>query len=94
MGKRNQNKDISVSRQYDCSRMYELRDAYGRWSYAKQKAWEHCKDLCYEYHGRGLKILGANSSFFSAGFLFTDEETGAEKVMKITASGHEAYDYL
>ena len=71
-----------ISRQYDRSRMYELWDAYRRCSQAKRNAWEHCKALCYEYGGHGLKILGHNCHFFSAGFLFTDEETGVEKVMK------------
>lgn len=83
-----------VSRQYDNSKEDELYKAYGRCSQAKRNAWEHCKALCREYNGTGLKVLGHNCHFFSAGFLFTDEETGVEKIMKITASGHEAYDYI
>ena len=90
----NQDKDREVSRQYDRSNMDELYKAYGRCSYAKQQAWEHCKALCKRYDGWGLKVLGHNCYHFSAGFLFIDEEDGAVKVMKITAWGHEAYDYL
>lgn len=83
-----------VSRQYRLSNMDELYKAYGRCSAAKMRAWENCKKLCKEYNGWGLKVLGVGSWQFSAGFLFADEETGAVKVMKITKSGHIAYDYI
>ena len=83
-----------VSRQYRVSNMDELYKAYGRASQAKWNAWENCKRLCHEYNGWGLKVIGKNCHFFSAGFLFTDEETGVVRIMKITAYGHEAYDYI
>lgn len=83
-----------VSKQYRRSSMDELYKAYGKCSYAKQQAWENCKRLCHEYGGWGLKVIGKNCHFFSAGFLFTDEETGVVRIMKITAYGHEAYDYI
>lgn len=83
-----------VSGQYRLSNMDELYKAYERASQAKWNAWENCKRLCREYDGWGLKVIGKNCHFFSAGFLFTDEETGVVRIMKITAYGHEAYDYI
>jgi len=91
---KSQEKDKTVSQQYRWSDKDELYKAYGRCSAEKMKAWEHCKELCKEYEGWGLKILGANCYQFSAGFLFTEEMTGEVKVMKITKSGHTAYDYI
>lgn len=82
-----------VSRQYDWSNMDELYKAYNTCSAEKWKAWEHCKELCHKYDGWGLKVLGANTYQFSAGFLFNDD-IGEVKIMKITASGHRAYDYI
>ena len=41
------------------------------------------EELCKKHDGKELKILGANTNFFSAGFLFTDEE-GNECLMYIT----------
>ena len=83
-----------VSSQYKLSDKDELYKAYGRCSAEKMRAWEHCKKLCHDYNGWGLKVLGANCYQFSAGFLFTDEETGVRRIMKITKSGHTAYDYI
>ena len=71
---------------YRMSRKYSLYDAYGSFSKAKADAWNDCKKLCDEKKGKGLKVIGANSSFFSAGFLF--EEDGEEKLMYITHGGN------
>ena len=59
--------------------------AYGRCSEAKRKAWEGCKKLCLEKNGADLRIIGHNTSFFSAGFIF--EEGGVKKFMFITRGG-------
>lgn len=40
-----------------------------------------------EYDGKRLKVIGVSRVFFSAGFLFTDEE-GNECLMYITHGGN------
>lgn len=61
---------------------YSLYDAYDRFSEAKAEAWKYCEERKKEKCGHGLKVIGANSCFFSAGFEF--EEEGANKFMYIT----------
>ena len=70
---------------YLMSDKYDLHDAYGRFSNKKYEAWKYCQKLCEEHDGRGLKVIGANSSFFSAGFMY--EEDGKENFMYITHGG-------
>ena len=71
-----------ILRNYNWSDKSNLYMAYGRFSQRKAKAWEHCEELCRSKNGWGLKVIGANSSFFSAGFMF--EEDGIRKLMYIT----------
>lgn len=73
---------------YKNSTMESLADAYGRYSERKRKAWDGCKALCYQCNGHGLKVIGANTSFFSAGFEF--EQDGRECFMFITKSENTA----
>ncbi len=83
-----------ISRQYDNAKCSSLWEAYRRPSVAKEKAWDYCMDLCKQHDGRGLRVLGYNSSFFTAGFLFNDKETGQLMVMRITAYSDKAYEYV
>ena len=66
---------------------YSLYDCYGSFSHAKARAWEYCENLCRQKEGWGLKVVGHNSCFFSAGFLY--EESGKQMYMHITASKDE-----
>lgn len=75
---------------YLMSDKHSLYDAYGRFSNAKAEAWRYCEELKNKYNGEGLKVIGANSSFFSAGFLF--EEDGKQKLMYITHGGNYKID--
>lgn len=47
-----------------------LDDVYGRYSKGKAIAWRDCARKCAERNGYGLSIIGANCSFFSAGFTY------------------------
>lgn len=72
-------------RNYDAYRnstTYELHQAYGRYSEAKVKAWEYCKNLMRKFHGYGLKIIAHNGYQFTAGFMF--EENGNKMFMYIS----------
>ena len=53
---------------------YDIWDAYKQPSRRKERAWEACIKDCEEHGGYGLKIAGHNTSTFSAGFLFRDED--------------------
>ena len=83
-------KDRQIVRAYEWSDKYSLYRAYKSFSQAKAEAWEYCEALCEKKGGRGLKVIGANSSFFSAGFLF--EEDGRKKLMYITKSDDRVID--
>lgn len=67
---------------YQRSTSYELYDVYGRYSAAKAKAWDYCKELMYQFSGYGLKIISANGYMFTAGFMF--EEDGKTMFMYIS----------
>ena len=60
----------------------ELSQAYGRYSPAKLKAWNYCKELMWDLQGHGLKIISHNGYQFTAGFMF--EENGKEMFMYIS----------
>lgn len=85
---------MMVSREYRMTDDTELYYVYGSFSRAKVNAWENCKKVCREYEGKGLRILSHNPWQFTAGFLFTDKETGKKKIAKITKSGVSVYDYI
>lgn len=65
---------------------YSLDDVYKSYSTAKARAWRYCEQLCDEHNGTDLKVVGHNCMKFSAGFIFTDKETGVLKYMHITPS--------
>ena len=73
MTKTNNQRIRDAYQSYRMSNMENLYDAYGRPSDAKLQAWTYCRKLCYEHGGRALKVIGAGTFTFSAGFLFTDE---------------------
>lgn len=56
------------------SSSYDIETFYQRPSYNKIKAWDECKKLCNEHNGKGLCITGGNSSYFSAGFTFCQDD--------------------
>jgi len=72
--------------QYRVSDMYSLYDKYKQPSDAKLLAYDYCADLCRDFNGRCLKVVGGNSMQFSAGFV--GEIDGEEAYFHIT----KAYD--
>ena len=71
-------------RDYYMSDMYSLYDKYQRPSIAKHHAWDYCEDLCKEYNGHSLKLVGGNMMTFSAGFI--GEVEGEPVYVHITKS--------
>ena len=71
----------------------ELYHVYNNFSTAKQNAFNYCKELCYQYKGKDLKILSNNSFVFTAGFIFTDQKTGVLSFMVITPTDNITVDY-
>lgn len=70
--------------QYTRSYARSLDDVYGRYSRAKENAWNYCIDLCIRLDGYNLRVISYNQNIFTAGFLFNDKETGVLKFMYIT----------
>lgn len=71
---------------YDRSNWYRLSDVYKSYSWHKECAWDYCALKMFEYNGMGLKVISRNSSFFTAGFIFVDSETGEVMFYYITAN--------
>lgn len=71
----------------------ELRECYASWSDGKQKAYEYQRRLCNELKGKqdSFRILSANVSFFTVGFLFPHPVTGV--LMLHIATGRSTYEF-
>ena len=78
---------------YNQSAAYCLRDVYGRYSIAKEKAFRYCLNLMHSYNGRDLKIISHNSFMFTAAFIFNDPDTGVIQFMFITPNYNCIVDY-
>lgn len=65
---------------------FTLDNAYGTHSYNKDRAWIYCENLQAQYNGWGLKVISYNTFIFTAGFYFTDKDTGVLRFMYITPS--------
>lgn len=78
-------READAYRRYRNSDCYSLWQAYDSFSRQKEEAWLYCEDLCQKKNGRGLKVIGHNTSFFSAGFEY--EEDGKRMFMYITHGG-------
>lgn len=59
----------SAYQRYLMSDYTTIYKAYKKPSWKKEKAWEHCQDLCKKYNGTDLKVVGKNDNYFSAGFV-------------------------
>lgn len=62
-------------RGYFNSHFYGVEQFYNRPSYNKIRAERDCIDRMNSINGRGYKVLGGNSSFFTCGYLSEDENT-------------------
>lgn len=82
-------RERAIYETYKKSEMTSLRHLYATYSAAKERGWERCRRLCYDYAGKNLKILGGSSWQFSAGFEY--EENSTPKFMYITAYGARSF---
>lgn len=57
-------------------------EAYKSPSWAKERAWEYCEQLCKEKNGKNLIVCNFNTMVFSAGFEFV--ENGIRHIAYIT----------
>ena len=65
---------------------YDLHCVYNKYSVYKERAWKYCVDLCNKFDGENLRIISYNTNIFTAGFSYTDKETGVEMFCYITPS--------
>ena len=91
-------RDLGIIESYERSSMYDLWDAYGSFSYAKKLAWDRCLRIYHEYTcvipnkpstydiKSPLKVIGANTFQFSAGFIVTTPYN-EKYLVYITANG-------
>ena len=57
---------------YNRSRMYDLKDAYGKPSTAKTNADYDCRMMMESEGGHGYKIIGYNGYYFTAAWIAGD----------------------
>ena len=57
---------------YNCSRMYDLQDAYGKPSIAKIKADSNCRLMMHSEGGHDYKIISYNCNYFTAAWIAGD----------------------
>jgi len=93
MSKLTLNQQKAIIEQYKKSNFIHLWDCYDRYSHAKERAFDYCRQLMFKYEGFDLRIIGFNCMQFSAGFQFVDKETGALKFMYITKAYDRVFDY-
>lgn len=53
-----------------------LWNCYGRYSHAKEKAFDYCRQLCYVFGGYNMRIVSHNTFTFCVKFDFVHPETG------------------
>ena len=68
-----------------------LRDVYKSFSVFKERAFDNCLHDCARVGGFNFRITSHNSSFFSCGFLYYDEN----KYLKCRYyTGKNVYDFI
>lgn len=58
----------NAMRMHKMSNTYSLSQCYNSYSYAKEKAYNYCKELYNTCNGYDFKIIGYNCMSFSVGF--------------------------
>ena len=89
----NERKAKTYIRLWEQSRATSIDDVYGNYSAAKCRAWYYCKNLCAQHNGKNLKVVTYNSHVFTAGFEFSDPETGVCKYMHVTPTYNAAVEF-
>lgn len=79
----------TYSKRLTNSRDCRLSDVYDRYSGAKERAYNYCKDMFYSLDGYNFRITSYNTSIFTVAFLF-DMPTG-ETAMAVITPTHNYY---
>ncbi|MDO5445798.1 MAG: hypothetical protein Q4F31_09300 [Eubacteriales bacterium] len=88
----NQKKALGAFSRWLNSSAYSLYDVYGSFSSGKAAAWRHCVNLFRELNGNALKVITHNTNIFTAGFEYSDPDTGAAMFYYITPSFEAAVE--
>ncbi len=65
-----------------------LWDVYGRYSNAKEWAYDRCRQIMYKYNGKGGVIMTHNAQIFTFAFIGDNPETGEAAFFYITPNYH------
>ena len=66
MTKREQN----IYNAYLRSNLTTLKQCYNSWSWAKERAYNECKNRCAEMKGHDFRIISYNLNVFTIGYLY------------------------
>lgn len=78
---------------YLASNSSELYQVYGRYSRAKEKAMDQCKEIMHMMDGYGLRITSHNTNVFSVMFEYVDQD-GQIMLHEITRYNSHDYEYI
>ena len=70
-----------------CSGVRHLCDVYGKWSDAKQEAWNQIAKECTDRNGFKLSVITYNMQCFTAGYMYKDGDKLMFRVHTATDSG-------
>lgn len=77
-------------RAYAASTWHNLREAYSSCSDLKEESWKTCVSIMNELSGRDLKVIKKNTFYYSAGFIYTDENKNDHFVFITAENTREA----
>lgn len=84
-------KQTALLNQYNRATARTLYDVYGRYSYAKEKAYNWCIEKMNDLNGFDGRICSATCNFFTFAFQYPDPETG---VLRLCYETHRnTYDF-
>ena len=70
-----------------CHDVRHLCDVYGKWSAAKQKAWNQIAKECTDRNGFKLSVITYSAQYFTAGYMYKDGDKLMFMVHTATDSG-------
>jgi len=83
-------KQNQIVARHSASNLYYLHQCYDNPSWAKECAYERCKNKCAQASGYDFKIIGYNCMMFSVGFYYVKDG----KKMFHYETNHNALDFI
>ena len=70
-----------------CHGIRHLHDVYGKWSDAKQEAWDQIAKECADRNGFKLSVISYSQQYYTVGYMYKDGDKLMFCVHTLTDSG-------